>query len=314
MDLGGTKLWVGMFSENGTCLSKIHYPVKQYSGDDLSDFICFKLKDAMTSQSEKLRAVGIAIPGMYNAVQDEVWAPNIEGWKAFPLKARLQEVVGNIPISIEDDRTCCILGEAWQGAAKTLQNVVFITVGTGIGAGILSEGKVLKGSLGTAGAVGWMALEGEEKQLYATYGCFEAFSSGDGIARLARQLMEESPAYNGTLKKKTNINATQIFRALEQHDPIANKVITFCIKSWGKAVANLVSILNPELIVFGGGIFGPALKYLPDINTEMCKWAQPLASSKVRLMGSSLNGLACLYGAAWSATRLLNDQRNAIYA
>jgi len=314
IDLGGTKLWIGLFSESGECLKEQRTALDDLKGEAVGAFICSKISEVTACQTERLSAIGVAIPGMYDPDHDRVWAPNIPGWEAYPLKARLRQCFGNIPISIEDDRTCSILGEVWQGKAREAANAIFITVGTGIGAGILSGGSVIRGASGTAGAVGWMALEDEYKALYESFGCFESYSSGDGIARLAQSLIEQTPDYNGMLRREIPLQTAAVFKAAEKEDPVALHVLTYCTAAWGRAVANLVSILNPEIIIFGGGVFGPALKYLEDIKAEMQKWAQPLAAGRVRMVGSGLKGLACLYGAAWSAIQLSYQNRTSIYA
>lgn len=314
IDLGGTKLWIGLFTEDGDCFQEERFRLDQREGDAVGTFICAKLQEIKEKNRQRISAVGVAVPGMYDPHCDTVWAPNIPGWEAYPLKAKLRESVGDIPISIEDDRTCSILGEVWQGKAKAAKNAVFITVGTGIGAGILSEGKIIRGSTGTAGAVGWMAMEDGYEELYRSFGCFESYSSGDGITRFARKLIGQTPEYSGMLRHTLPLDSAAIFKAAKKKDPIAMRVLTDCTASWGRAVANLVSILNPEVIIFGGGVFGPALDYLEEIEAEMLKWAQPLAGARVRLVGSALKGYACLYGAAWSAIQLSYQNNASIYA
>lgn len=314
IDLGGTKLWIGLFTENGQCLQEERVPLIEKEGEAVGALICARIKEIKDNQFEPVRAIGVAIPGMYDPDKDAVWAPNIAGWEAYPLKARLRACVGNIPISIEDDRTCAILGEVWQGKASCARDAIFITVGTGIGAGILSGGSIIRGTTRTAGAVGWMALEEGYQPLYQNFGCFEAYSSGDGISRLVQTYLEQTPEYNGLLGRKGQLHTAAVFKAAENKDPIAIRAIAFCTAAWGRAVANLVSILNPEMVIFGGGVFGPALQYLDDIQSEMLKWAQPLAAARVRLVGSGLNGHACLYGAAWSAIQLSYQNTTSIYA
>lgn len=314
IDLGGTKLWTGLFNDKGQCVQQERTALEGREGEAVGALLCSKIQEIILYAPAPICAIGVAIPGMYDDKNDLAWAPNIAGWEAYPLMARLRACAADIPISIEDDRTCSILGEAWQGQAKPYKNAVFITVGTGIGAGILVDGKVLRGAIGSAGAVGWMAIEQAHQPLYASFGCFEAYSSGDGIIRQAQNLLDQSPQYEGVLRNAESLTTIGILMAAQKNDEVAVRVINHCIAAWGRAVANLVSILNPEVIVFGGGVFGPALSYLEEIKIEMQKWAQPMAGRQVIITGSSLGGLACLYGAAWSALQLSYQTSTSPYA
>jgi glucokinase len=165
-------------------------------------------------------------------------------------------------------------------------------VGTGIGAGIILDGKVLNGFTGTAGSIGWLALARPFRAQYANCGCFEYYASGDGLARTARQR-----------KLRLNSGARELFAAYESGNRAARSVIADAIQFWGMAVANLASLFNPEKIIFGGGVFGPAVVFLDKIRAEAQKWGQPIAMKHVRLDGSSLGADAALYGGAYLALR-----------
>jgi glucokinase len=217
-----------------------------------------------------------------------VWAPNIPGWEKYPLEKESRRLVKCIPIRIESDRTCYILGEHWRGAAKGCTDAIFLAVGTGIGVGIMSGGRVIHGHNDIAGAIGWMGLQRPWQRKYKTCGCFEYHASGEGLARVARELGWDA-------------SAQEIFQAYNKGDRRAKKVIEQAITLWGMAVANLVSLFNPQKLVFGGGAFGPAAKFLPRIYGEATKWAQPISIRQVKLVKSKLGADAGLFGAAWLA-------------
>jgi glucokinase len=207
---------------------------------------------------------------------------------------------GEIPVCIESDRACSILGEAWKGAARGCRNAIFVAVGTGIGAGIMADGRILRGAHGFAGAIGWMALDRPFDPRHSSCGCFEYHASGDGIAHAARQLLESAPEYRGVLSGR-NVTAPDVFGAFEAGDPIASEVIKQCLEFWGMATANLVSALDPEKIVFGGGVFGPAVRFLDAIRAEAHRWAQPVSFAQVKLEASQLGADAGLCGAGYLA-------------
>src|SRR5262249_41110381 len=133
---------------------------------------------------------------------------------------------------------------------------------------------------------------------YVRCGCFEFYGSGNGIAKHANMLRSRRAGRNLPV-----LTAEDVFDAYKRKDRVARKVLGQAIDVWGMAVANLVSLFNPEKIVFGGGVFGPAAQFLPEIRAEAERWAQPVAMKKVKLLRSRLGTDAALYGAAWLALR-----------
>lgn len=252
-------------------------------------------------------AVGICIPGISHSQSGRVWAPNIPGWTDYPLLEEVEASVRGaaIPVAIDSDRACCILGEAWLGAARGCDNAIFLAVGTGIGAGILAHGEILRGAHDIAGAIGWMALDRPFRREYVACGCFEHHASGEGLAKIAREMLRANKRYSGKWKNERTLTAHEVFAAYERGDALARAVIAQAVEFWGMAVANLVSLFNPEKIVFGGGVFGPARRFLGAIRVEAKRWAQPVSMRRVKLAPSRLGGDAGLIGAGRLALRTL---------
>jgi glucokinase len=304
IDVGGTKVSSFIFSAEGAVLHRYCVLLKGIESKAVGELITRQIS-AQISIAEKrglhIDAVGIAVPGIVSKEDGSVWAPNIPGWENYPLLEELRAQNPQIPTIIDNDRACYMLGEYWQGNARGCQDAVYLSVGTGIGAGILVNGNILRGSSGAAGAIGWMALSTPHKKEYDTYGCFENFASGDGIARLANTLLLQNPAYSGGLAG--NPSSYDVFTAFANQDPLAIQVIDQCVGFWGMAIANLVSLFNPEKIILGGGVFGPAISLIPAIKKEAARWAQPISARQYVLQGSALGGDAGVYGAAYLATR-----------
>ena len=212
-----------------------------------------------------------------------------------------------IKICIDSDRTCSILGELWMGTAQNCNDAIFLAVGTGIGAGILANGKIVRGFSNAAGAIGWLALDKPFKSKYVSHGCLEYHASGEGIARITREYLEEDNSYNGVLKSKPlkELSSHDVFKAQATGDSIAEKALNQAIEFWGMTIANLVSLFNPEKIILGGGMFGPGLKFKDKILCEARKWAQPLSIKQVRLEESALGSDAALFGAGHLALKSL---------
>lgn len=294
IDLGGTKMAVAVFSEDGIILEKHVHPLGSRSGEAVGAMITEAI---LHMQKHEFHAVGIAVPGISRRQTGTVWAPNIPGWENYPLLKEVNAAAGPLPVRIEGDRSCYIMGEAWKGCAQGCSNAIYLAVGTGIGVGIMADGCLLRGASDISGAIGWMALQRPFLDGYTACGCFESMASGEGIAKVATALAGRDAGYAGPLKKD-QLQAKNVFDAYQQKDRIAITVINQCIELWGMAAANLVSLFNPEKIIFGGGVFGPAVQFLPAIATEAARWAQPVSMGQVRFEASALHSDAGLYGAA----------------
>ncbi len=282
------ELATALFAPDATLLAKSIVALNGRGGAAAGRLVCREIAKAFHSAARKrlcIRAIGVSVPGAAWR-EGTVWAPNIPGWDNYPLRREIAAALSPrcIPVRIESDRACYILGEAWKGAARGCANAIFLAVGTGIGAGILVDGRVLRGADGLAGAAGWMALRLPFLSAYKECGCFERHASGRGLA-----LSAGAP------------DAPAVFEALRHNDAAARKSTRHAVQLWGMAVANLVSIFNPQKIIFGGGLFGPAARFLDQIRAEAQKWAQPLAMQRVQLKISALGADAGLYGAAFIA-------------
>jgi glucokinase len=308
LDLGGTKLASALFNADGEPLVKRSLPLERRAGHAVGELVASQVRrllETATKRNLAVRAVGVCVPGIARPQTGRVWAPNIPGWDDYPLKAEIKAAVSDqaVKIAVDSDRAASILGEAWQGAARECRNAIFLAVGTGIGAGILVEGRVLHGAEGIAGAIGWLALDRPFQPEYTSCGCFESHASGEGIAKVAIQVLARRKGYRGTLQAASPITAHDVFAAYEQDDEVAKEVLAQAIEFWGMASANLISLFNPEKIVFGGGVFGPATQFLNAIGAEARRWAQPVAMERVTFESSQLGGDAALYGAAYLALR-----------
>jgi glucokinase len=290
LDLGGTKLASGLFvADEPTPKAGKAVKLARRQGEAVGALMTsevHRLRRLARSRRLEVKAVGVSVPGIVDPRNGSVWAPNIPGWERFPLRQRLRAGNPDLGILIDSDRTASILGEAWQGAARGCRDAVFVAVGTGIGAGILADGRVLRGAQGIAGAIGWLALDRPFKPDYVPCGCFEHHASGAGLANLAN-------AKSGR----------EVFARYARGDATAKKVLRQAIEFWGMAAANLVSLFNPEKVIFGGGVFGPGAKFIDAISAEARRWAQPVSIRHVTFEVSKLGPQAALYGAAYLALR-----------
>jgi glucokinase len=311
IDLGATKLAAAVFTEDGSMIADRAVLLDHRGGSDVGGLIAGTIRDSIESQKglgDEIQAIGVCVPGISYRTRGTVWAPNIPGWRDYPLFEELQDAAGPLPLAIDSDRACSILGEVWQGSAAGCSHAIFLAVGTGIGAGILIDGEVLRGAHDIAGAIGWMALERPYRNEFTGCGNFESLASGDGIAHHARELLSHRDDYDGPLREISpgEMTSLDVFNAVDEDDPIAVEVIGRSIELWGMAVANLVSLFNPQKVIFGGGVFGPAIRYLPEIYAEAKKWAQPISIYEVELEPSSLGNHAAIFGAGLLAMKQID--------
>jgi glucokinase len=311
IDLGGTKLALAVVSADGRILSGDTLHIGSRKGSEVGDLIRERTAEIINSfrdERESILSIGISVPGISHVSKGTVWAPNIQGWEDYPLLEEMLSVAGDIPVTIDSDRACYILGEAWQGSARGCRDAIFLSVGTGIGAGIMINGEILRGSNDIAGCIGWMALQKPFRQQYKDCGCFEYHASGEGIGKVATELLHSRPDYEGKLRDlKDPVRASDVFDSYRYGDPVAVEIIKECISFWGMAVANLVSLFNPEKIIFGGGVFGPGADLLDAIGEEAARWAQPVGMGQVTMSVSTLGGDAGVIGAAYLALRKLTE-------
>ena len=281
VDLGGTKIAAARVSRSGKLSDYAVMSTPRAGGRNVVEAVV-ELLERMPAKD--VGAIGVGVPGL--AWPDgRVWAPNIPGWKRMALGPPLKRRFG-LPTLVESDRNAYVTGEAWQGAARNCRDVVFLAVGTGIGAGILTGGKLLRGHGELAGSVGWMALRNRFQTAYKKAGCFEYHAGGIGIGLAgSREFDRPLVAHELTaMARKGNRKAKAV---LEQagHD-------------LGLGLSNLVDVLNPEVIVIGGGVATAGNLILDVARKTMKEWGQPLAVKQVRVVRSRLGAKASLLGAA----------------
>lgn len=308
LDLGGTKLSSALYDAEGVAFERGVASLGKRTGDAVGALIVRELRRLQRLVKQRhlcLAGVGICVPGIARAKTGRVWAPNIPGWDDYPLRDEVRAAVtdAGIPVVVDSDRAAYILGEVWLGAARGCRNAIFLSVGTGIGAGILVDGQVLRGAHDSAGSIGWLAPSQPFHPAYVPCGDFEYHASGAGLAKVAESLVSQMPDYRGLLKRRRELTARDLFAAHAVGDGVAKRVLRNAVEYWGAACANLVSLFNPEKIIFGGGVFGPAKQFLDDIKLEAKQWAQPVAIREVRFEASRLASDAGLCGAAYLAWR-----------
>jgi glucokinase len=313
IDVGGTKISSALFTGDGEIVARAKVPIDKDGGHKAAGQVAAIVGELETLAGEhggRLRAAALCVPGVVFRGSGLVWAPNIPGWDHYPLAERVgaaREEKHRFHVLIESDRSAYVLGERWLGAAKGADDAVFLAVGTGIGAGIISGGRLIRGAGDIAGAVGWFALNPNFKDDYAAMGCFEAEASGGSVGRKAgRALKAGRPTMMRELagRDADALTAEIVAEAARKRDFLAQNLIGETVTYLGMGIANIVSILNPEIVVLGGGLFQASDLLLEPVRREFRRWAQPLAARAVRIEVSALGEDAGLVGCgrlAWDS-------------
>jgi glucokinase len=268
------------------------------------------LIDQRLTKSE-VAAVGIGIPAVLEQESDLViWAPNISGWRDVPLRSTLEKELG-LPVFVEYDGHTAVLGEYWLGAGRGYHNVVDVIVGTGIGGGLVLDGRLLRGFNRLAGAAGWFtlttdaALRDERAQ---SVGYWESLAAGPGLALYANAQLDLHPgSILNQLSQKDTLTAIHVFSAAEQGDFLALQLLDQLADWLGLGLANIVSLVNPEVVILGGGMGSQCESLLPRIHQVILRWAQPISARSVKLKVSTLGARAGLMGAAYAAVLRLSQ-------
>jgi len=304
IDIGGTNIVAGTVAEDGSeVLGLVSEPTLPEQGAEgvLSRIMKLARASMAAARGKEIAGLGIGSPGPLDTTTGVVLlTPNL-GWVNFPLRDRVAGALG-MPATLDNDANCAIFGEWWRGAARGASHVVGLTIGTGIGGGIVLAGRVYRGKSDIAGEIGHMTIDLNGRRCKCgNYGCLEAYASGPAIAARAIEGIEAGadsslPRYvNGDLAR---ITAQIVYEAAHDGDGYALEVVHDTAKFLGAGVANVVNIFNPEVVVICGGVTLAGDKLFLPLRSEVKRRAFKPAVEACRIVPGELTGTAGVYGAA----------------
>ena len=304
VDLGGTNIVVGTLAEDGSeVVGLVSEPTLPEQGADAVVARIVKLARASMAEArgKEIAGVGIGSPGPLDTETGVVLlTPNL-GWVNMPLRDRVASAL-DLPATLDNDANCAIFGEWWRGAARGAQHVVGLTIGTGIGGGIVLDGRIYHGTSDVAGEFGHMTIDVSGRRCKCgNYGCLEAYASGPAIADRAVEGINSGavtalPEYvDGDLSK---ITAQIVYEAAHDGDAYALDVVRETAKLLGAGVANILNIFNPEVVVICGGVTLAGDKLFGPLQSEVKLRAFKAAWEACRIVPGTLPGTAGVYGAA----------------
>lgn len=302
IDLGGTKTDIGIVDSSGKILNRELIKTSKESPEAVVRDILHTIKN-LQHPDRPIQSIGIGMAGqIHDKTGTVLFAPNL-GWRDFPLGKEIEKAL-NLPVHITNDVRAAAYGEWLYGAGKGCQDLICLFVGTGIGSGIVSSGRMLTGSSNAAGEVGHMTLDIHGPLCSCgNRGCFEALASGSAIARRAKELI----SYDSHDGKKLldligidveTITARHIFEAYRFHSPIAVRVVEEVKEALIAGVAGLVNAFNPEKVILGGGVITGFPELIEVIRNGVPKRALKAAVEHLEVVQGQLKGDAGVVGAA----------------
>lgn len=297
VDIGGTTVKLGLFDAEGNVLDKWEIPTRtEENGSfilpDVADSIREKMK---LIDRDSVAGVGVGAPGPIDSKGVVHRAVNL-GWGTFSISDTLSDLL-NMPVMAGNDANVAALGEMWKGGGQGCKDMVLVTLGTGVGGGIIVNGHMLTGATGAGGEIGHIHVEDKEEEMCGcgNKGCLEQYSSATGITRLANRLLAETK--EDSVLRSGEVSAKTVFDAVKARDPLAMKVAEQFGKYLGDCLAAISGVVNPETIVIGGGV-SKAGEILIDYirpHYERCVFH---GSREVKFALATLGNDAGIYGAA----------------
>ena len=300
IDVGGTTVKCGLFRTDGTLLEKWEIPTrKENNGDqilpDVAATVNAKIEEKGISKDD-VEGVGIGVPGPVNAAGEVPCAVNLY-WGYKNVVKELEDLTG-LHAKAGNDANVAALGEAWKGAAAGSSDVIMVTLGTGVGGGIIVDGKIVTGHHGAGGEIGHANVDHHEKEACncGNKGCLEQFASATGIVRMAKRELAVSDA-DSVLRNKENISAKSVLDAFKANDPVAVVTMEKVGEQLGGSLAIFTSVVDPETIVIGGGV-SRAGQPLIDCIQKYYKEYAFTACKDTPIVIATLGNDAGIYGAA----------------
>ena len=301
IDLGGTTVKIGLFHAEGNLLDKWEIPTRtEDSGKYILTDIAQSMSEAMERHgisSTELLGAGIGVPG---AVLEERFVKpcvNLNGWGGFDVAEHFSRLC-HCPVKVLNDANAAALGELWQGGGKGSANMVLVTLGTGVGGGVIVDGKLITGIHGSGGEIGHITLQPDETEPCGCgkYGCLEQYASATGIVRQAKKLLVEYDTPS-SLRDFTPLTAKDVLDCAKAGDELAVRVAEIFAQTLGQALVSVSCTCDPDVFVLGGGV-SKAGSYIVDlVQKQFIRFAFPSAEP-TRFGLAILGNDAGIYGAA----------------
>ena len=302
MDIGGTTVKLGLFDQDAKLLDRWEIPTHtRDNGSYILPEAVDSIRDRLTQRElrpDQLTGIGVGVPGPVDETGIVNKCVNL-GWDVFNVKAELERLLPEIPrVAVGNDANVATLGELWQGGGKGYTNAVMLTLGTGVGGGVVIDGKILPGANGAAGEVGHMTVELEERIpcTCGKHGCLEQYASANGIVFLAKRMLTQSPLPS-PLRNIPSFSAKDVCDFARDEDELSKLILDRCGRYLALAMSYIACTLDPQVFLIGGGMSKAGAVLLQAIEHHYHKFAfHPSACTPIVL--ATLGNDAGIYGCA----------------
>ena len=299
-DLGGTNLRIAAVDAAGRVSHRAEAETPRHPNAEkiVKSVVGLALECRAAIGSDKcIRGFGLAIPAIIQSVENRIFSsPNLPELNGFDLSAELAAKLG-LKVTLENDATAAAIGEHWLGASSGFAHSICVTLGTGVGGGIILNGEPVRGPDGTAGEIGHICVEPLGVPCgCGSFGCLEQYSSARAITRMANELMDQFP--DSELNKVPTFDALTVYRLGVSGDPLSIEVFRRAGIYLGIALSGLINVLNPEVIVIGGGAAEGWDLFIGHVRAEIRKRAFHQPAERARIVRAALGGDAGIIGAA----------------
>ena len=304
IDVGGTNIKIALVDDKGHIIYSNSIPTRaemgyEYTINNMKESIHELIKEN-NIDPKTIEGIGFGFPGQIDCQKGIVkLAPNIPGWVDVPI-AEIMEKEFGIPTRVDNDVRCAALGELNYGAGIGCENLICITVGTGIGSGLVVNGKLVRGASNAAGELGHIKLDIQNGPLCGCgdKGCLEAFASGPSIVAMAEEYIKGGKSTKYRELANPEITPYIVSEAAKQGDPVAKQIFTIVGEYIGAGLASVVNLLNPEKIIIGGGVAAAGDILMTPIKETLVKRAMPISGAAVEIIPAQLGNSAGVIGAS----------------
>lgn len=308
IDLGGTNIKSGVVDDLGRAFEGISIETEAERGPEFGLLRLVEAGNRAVKASglewSRITAVGLGSPGTMDIREGMLLnPPNLPGWVNFPIRHRLGEALSK-PTILQNDANAAAYGEYWSGAGRGTNSLVMFTLGTGIGCGIIDHGKVIEGRHSHGAECGHIIIqmEGGRKCSCGRFGHLEAYASATALVKRAIEALAENPkSALAELHNHDELTSRTIHDAAEAGDPLASRLMSDTARYLAVGAVSLMHTIDPDIVLFGGGMIAAGEKFLDQIRAEIQKLAFPVPAAKTRIEYAQLGGDAGFIGAAGCA-------------
>ena len=313
VDLGGTNLRVATIDVQGRILKQTRLKTNVRAGREavLQEISATVDKLRAPHSSQALAGIGLGVPGIIYAEEGRIReSPNLPGWENYPIRDEIEQQLG-VRVFLDNDANAAALGEKWMGLGRDVDSLAMLTLGTGVGGGVVQNGRVWHGALGMAGEFGHITINPDGPPCGCTnHGCLEQLASATAIVRMAHETIREgkSPALAQLARECSELTSEMVHRKALEGEEAARDIFTVVGRALGIALADLVNILNFPLYVITGGVTKGWDLFAPVMLAEVERRSFVYRAGGTRIARSQLGSEAGLYGAAYLPIQAMEAQ------